>query len=236
MKTPFALISCLRGTMVGIIAASAGAKNTVMVEMIAFSSRMTSRFVPARKSRMKKTARRTLVPTRTPRLSRRSTYTPATAEKSTAGPRNESTRMLTAVLDAVASRTMTVSPYSTMFPPICVNSWLSQSSRNGRLRKTSRAPPGSLVRSSGSGAGMLAGGLLIVPAVPRPRRGPGRHVGRTRQAAARRPDGAGGDGARRCRTGGRCPRQGDRRARFRRRRDAAAEAAAGRRDRAAGQV
>ena len=27
-----------------------------------------------------------------------------------------------------------------MLPPICVNSWLSQSSRNGRLRKTSSAP------------------------------------------------------------------------------------------------
>ena len=26
----------------------------------------------------------------------------------------------------------------TMLPPICVNAWLSQSSRNGRLRKTSR--------------------------------------------------------------------------------------------------
>ena len=46
-----------------------------------------------------------------------------------------------------------------MLPPICVNSWLSQSSRNGRLRKTSSAPavssgssrPSSAASTSASG-------------------------------------------------------------------------------------
>ena len=40
VKTPFAASSCSRGTTSGIIAASAGAKNTVTVEMKMFSSRM----------------------------------------------------------------------------------------------------------------------------------------------------------------------------------------------------
>ena len=48
MNTPFADSSWLRGTTTGIIAASAGAKKTVIVDTTALSSRMTGRFPPAR--------------------------------------------------------------------------------------------------------------------------------------------------------------------------------------------
>ena len=48
VKIPFAASSWLRGTRTGIIASSAGAKKTVIVEIAMLSRRMTARFVPAR--------------------------------------------------------------------------------------------------------------------------------------------------------------------------------------------
>ena len=48
VKIPFAARSCRRGTSTGIIASSAGAKNTVTVETATLSSRMSARFPPAR--------------------------------------------------------------------------------------------------------------------------------------------------------------------------------------------
>jgi hypothetical protein len=63
--------------------------------------------------------RRTFVAISTSRRSTRSTYTPATAENSTAGTRNDRISRLTAVF-GLRSETMTVSPNSTMLPPICV--------------------------------------------------------------------------------------------------------------------
>ena len=111
VKTPFAAISCLRGTSCGIIAASAGPKNTVIVDTTTLSTRISragSR--PTRNSPTNASDRSTFVTIRTTRLSSRSTYTPAMAENRTAGPRKVRIRMLTAVLDRVASRMMTVRP------------------------------------------------------------------------------------------------------------------------------
>ena len=48
VKMPFAVSSWLRGTRVGIIANSAGAKKTVTVETKMLSSRMTAKLSPAR--------------------------------------------------------------------------------------------------------------------------------------------------------------------------------------------
>ena len=146
MKIPFAARSCARGTSTGIIASSAGAKNTVIVEIAMLSTRMTARFVPARYSATKARPRRTLVATRIRRRSIRSTYTPATAENRTAGTRKVRIRMLTAVLEPV-ELTMIVSPKRTMLPPIWVDACDSQSRRNPLLRKTASGPP-----SSGSAA------------------------------------------------------------------------------------
>ncbi len=60
VKTPLAAISCLRGTTCGIIAASAGAKNTVTVEMAALSRSRTGRLAPAARGPEKR-ARSTFV-------------------------------------------------------------------------------------------------------------------------------------------------------------------------------
>ena len=73
VNTPFAAISCLRGTTCGIIAASAGAKNTVTVEIRTLNSISKSRLTPARKSATDSAARNRLVATSTRRLSNRST-------------------------------------------------------------------------------------------------------------------------------------------------------------------
>ena len=112
VNTPFAAKQLACGDELGIIAASAGAKKTVTVEMIMLSSRSTGRrFAGQEQQRRTAPARAALVTTRTNRLSSRSTYTPATAENRTAGPRKVRIRRLTAVLgDPVALRTMTVRP------------------------------------------------------------------------------------------------------------------------------
>ena len=73
VKTPLAESSCLRGTTCGIIAASAGAKNTVTVEMRALNRSRSRRFAPTAHRATDSTARSTFVPTRTSRLSNRST-------------------------------------------------------------------------------------------------------------------------------------------------------------------
>ena len=51
VKTPFAASSCRRGTTSGIIAASAGAKNTVTVETKMLSSRMSAKLSPDEEQR-----------------------------------------------------------------------------------------------------------------------------------------------------------------------------------------
>ena len=71
------------------------------------------------------------------------------------------------MFDFVASRMMTVRPKMTMLPPICVNAWASQSSRNGRLRKTSSAPPSSSSPVSPFGAAVASSGWDVTG-----RRGP----------------------------------------------------------------
>ena len=61
VKMPFAASSWLRGTSSGIIAASAGAKNTVTVETKMFSSRISRRLSPTRNSAMNASPRSRLV-------------------------------------------------------------------------------------------------------------------------------------------------------------------------------
>ena len=139
VKIPFAARSCERGTSTGIIASSAGAKKTVIVEIATLSSRMTARFVPARYSATNARPRRRFVAIRIRRRSIRSTYTPATAENSTAGTRKVRMRMLTAVLEPL-ELTMMVSPKRTMLPPIWVDACDSQRRRNPLLRKTASGP------------------------------------------------------------------------------------------------
>ena len=73
VKMPFAASSWLRGTRIGIIAASAGAKKTVTVETKMLSSRMTAKFAPARKSATNAAPRRKFVAIRISRRSMRST-------------------------------------------------------------------------------------------------------------------------------------------------------------------
>ncbi len=73
MNTPLAVISCRRGTSCGIIDASAGAKNTVTVEIITLTSSRISRKSPAIHRMTNSAARITLVATRTMRRSNRST-------------------------------------------------------------------------------------------------------------------------------------------------------------------
>ena len=73
VKMPFAASSCFRSTTSGIIAASAGAKNTVTVETKMFSSRMSPRFAPTRYRAMNASPRRMFVRTRIVRRSMRST-------------------------------------------------------------------------------------------------------------------------------------------------------------------
>ena len=73
VNTPLAERSCLRGTTCGIMAASAGAKNTVTVEMRALNRTSSSRFAPTAHRATDSRARSTLVATSTRRLSNRST-------------------------------------------------------------------------------------------------------------------------------------------------------------------
>ncbi len=73
VKMPLAESSCGFSTIAGIIAASAGAKNVVTVEMKMFSSRIATRFSPTRYSPIIATPRRKFVPTRMTRRSNRST-------------------------------------------------------------------------------------------------------------------------------------------------------------------
>ena len=110
VNTPLAASSWRRGTRNGIIASSAGAKNTVIVDTVTLSSRINGTVEPTRKMSTKQNVRSRLVITRISRRSNRSTYTPATAENSTAGRRKLRMSTLTAVLDDVASRMITVSP------------------------------------------------------------------------------------------------------------------------------
>ncbi len=129
VKTPLADSRCSRGTTSGIIAASAGAKKTVTVEMKMFSNSSSAKLSPTSSSAMTANPRRTFVAMRTKRRSTRSTYTPATAENSTAGTRNDRISRLLAVFGWV-SDTMTVRPNSTMLPPIWVAAWDSHRRRN----------------------------------------------------------------------------------------------------------
>ena len=48
VNSPFAASSCRRGTSSGIIAASAGAKNVVTVEIAMLRTKIAARFAPAR--------------------------------------------------------------------------------------------------------------------------------------------------------------------------------------------
>ena len=73
VKMPFAASNWLRGTRFGIIAASAGAKNTVTVETKMFRIRITARLAPARYRATNARPRRRLVATRIVRPSMRST-------------------------------------------------------------------------------------------------------------------------------------------------------------------
>ncbi len=73
VKTPFAASSWFRGTTSGIIAASAGAKNTVTVDTKMFSSRISRKLSPTRTSAKIARPRRMFVATRTSRRSTRST-------------------------------------------------------------------------------------------------------------------------------------------------------------------
>src|SRR5215208_6779126 len=134
-------------------------------------------------------ARRTFVTTRISRRSSRSTYTPATADSSTAGTRNVRISALTAEFERVDAKTIAVSPYSTMFPPIWLAAWASRSSRNGRFRRTAIALSPATAVSDGGAAVTAAGSRLAGPR----RSTPGRHDGRTRRVAARA---AGARGAR----------------------------------------
>ena len=61
VKMPFAVSNWLRGTRVGIIANSAGAKKTVTVETKMLSSRMTAKLSPASQSAMNAAPRRKFV-------------------------------------------------------------------------------------------------------------------------------------------------------------------------------
>ena len=81
MKSPVAATSWSRGTRTGIIAASAGAKKTVVVAKTMFRSSRNVRLWPTEKMATSRIARMTFVVTRTMRRSIRSTYTPARAEK-----------------------------------------------------------------------------------------------------------------------------------------------------------
>ncbi len=93
-------------------------------------------FGPTAQMPMRIAARSAFVMTSIVRRSTRSTYTPARAENRTDGTRNVRNSALTAELRLLASRTTTVSAYRTMLTPICVVTWDSQSSRNGRFRRT----------------------------------------------------------------------------------------------------
>ena len=73
VNTPFAARSWLRGTTSGIIAASAGAKNTVTVETKMLSNRISRKLSPTRNSPMIAIPRSTFVATSTRRRSIRST-------------------------------------------------------------------------------------------------------------------------------------------------------------------
>ena len=143
MKIPFAAVSWPRGTTNGITLSSAGAKNVVAMETIRLSRRITPTFVPTNARRRKRTARTRLVATSTSRRSNRSTYTPASAPKMTAGARKLMSRMETALLEPDAVKTRTVRPYRTMLPPTWVATCESQRIRNGRFRKTASAGDGS---------------------------------------------------------------------------------------------
>ena len=171
VNTPFAASSCRRGTRNGIIAASAGPKNTVIVDTATLSTRMNARVWPARNVSTNAPARRRLVTIRI--------VAPVEPVDVDAGDGGEQhgrqrgsvrIRRLTAVFDCVASRMMTVRPKMTMLPPICVNAWASQSSRNGRLRKTSSAPPSSSSPASPFGAAVASSGWDVTGGEARRRR------------------------------------------------------------------
>ena len=133
MKMPFADVSSLRGTTSGIIAASAGEKNTLTIEIAVFSRMISQKLSPTAHSPMNRMPRIRLVPMRINRRSIRSTYTPATADSSTAGTRNVRIRSALALFEPVASRTIRIRANNTMLPPIWVTSCASQSRRKFRL-------------------------------------------------------------------------------------------------------
>ena len=73
VNTPFAEISCRRGTTCGIIAASAGAKNTVTVEIRTLNSIRSSRVGAGQEQGDREPGPQEVGATRTTRLSKRST-------------------------------------------------------------------------------------------------------------------------------------------------------------------
>jgi hypothetical protein len=109
LKTPIAVSSWARGTIRGIIEASAGVRTTVVRLMPRLSSRRTGTLAPATASPNVKAVRIAFGTIIAQRTSSRSTRTPATADNRIVGTRNDMTSALTAALERVVANTRIVS-------------------------------------------------------------------------------------------------------------------------------
>lgn len=109
MKIPIAVSSWFVGTTLGIIDASAGVSTTVVRLIPRLRASRSATFVPARASPSVRTVRTRFGTINAQRRSSRSTRTPASADRTIVGTRNDITSALTAVFDRVVAKTRIVS-------------------------------------------------------------------------------------------------------------------------------
>ena len=109
LNTPIAVSSCSRRTTRGIIEPSAGVRKMLVKLIPRMSSSRAATFAPARARPRVMVARARFGPMSARRRSRRSTTTPAKADRKIVGTTNDMTRALTAVLERVDVNTSTVS-------------------------------------------------------------------------------------------------------------------------------
>ncbi len=116
MKIELAAIRWRRSTRRVMAMSSAGPKKALMVEIAKFRTRMANTLAPSAMNSAQPTARPRLDAIMIQRASLRSTMTPASALKTTAGTRKVRIRSAFAVFEPVALTTTAMSAARTMLP------------------------------------------------------------------------------------------------------------------------
>src|SRR5438132_2711504 len=147
VKSEFATRRSRFRTIDGIVAASAGTKNTVIAATRKLTTYAALTLSPSARRGRTAPARSAFVTTSTRLRSVRSTTTPANTPNTTAGRIARRMRMEDDVFDFVSSPTSTMSAKVVAFAATCDRICAAQSARNARFRRMPRsaAPVGSSI-------------------------------------------------------------------------------------------